>query len=703
MKTEIIHTQHSQRRNTMLRISAISIRRKMFSLMMLALVSSGILSAQNIVNTGTFTNNSAGTLKIKGTFTSSQASYGGTVEFTGTVQSVPALTYSNLKATGASGSKTFAGSTTVSGDITVNQSSGGFVLAAATDTLSLSKLTTVPVTVTSGSFDVSAGTTKYSNGAQVVFGTTYGNLITSGGNKTTSGTVAVSSGKTLTNSVILDFGSNAFTGTGATFANSGTLQSAGTVTLGSGATVNGTFSYNAGSGSQSVADATYSGTLSLSGAGTKTVGNVNLTGTYSAAGGARTYDGTFSYAASGAQTIIGDTYDSLSLSGSGTKTVSGTAVIGTNLTASVAVSVPNATTLQLAASATASFSDNLAVDGTYSGNASGATTIFNGGAQTISGAASSLSFTNLTLSGTAAKTSQLTLNVAGTLTPTRGIDMGSTAVMNITNTAAGAVGTFGSLEMVKGTMKRAVATNGAKYAFNDSATGVTFTGATITDFTMKVEPGVNPTGYTAATHVNRKVTTSYTGWSAGTAAITVGYLNAEKPSQDENKTRFFKGAGVKLATGSAAVRTAAGTTAWGAIALSGITSGVSAAANAQLPTGTELIMSNSGASLISIAAADWNTSTTWDEGYVPTINDDVEINHNVSINANGSASTLLVNASKTLTLATNGTILTVNGATTNNGSVAVGTGTTLKAANSGTGTFTNAGTVTNDGTVQVGN
>ncbi|MFZ4619624.1 MAG: beta strand repeat-containing protein [Bacteroidota bacterium] len=686
----------------MLRTSAISMRRKMFSLMMLAIVSSGILSAQNIVNTGTFTNNSGGTLKIKGTFSSTQAAYGGTVEFTGTAQSVPALTYANLKATGASGSKTFAGSTTISGDVTVNQASGGFVLAA-TDTLTLSKITTVPVTVTSGSFDVSAGTTKYANGVQVLYGTTYGNLITSGGNKTTGGAVTVSSGKTLTNSVTLDFGANAFTGTGATFANTGTLQSAGAVTLGSGTSVNGTFAYNAAAGSQSVANATYSGTLALSGAATKTVGNVNLTGTYTAAGGARTYDGTFTYAAAGAQTIVGDTYDSLALSGSGTKSVSGTTVIGTNLTASVPVSVPGSTTLQLAASSTASFSDNLAVDGSYTGNAAGATTIFNGGAQTISGGAASLNFTNLTLSGTAAKTASLTLNVSGTLTPTRGIDMGSTAVMNITNTAAGAVGSFGSLEMIKGTMKRAIATNGAAYAFNDSATSVTFTGATITDFTMKVEPGVNPTGYTAATHVNRKVTTSYTGWSAGSAAITVGYLNSEKPSQDENKTRFFKGAGVKLATGSAAVRTNAGATSWGAIALSGITSGVSAAANAQLPTGTELIMSNSGASLISIAAADWNTASTWDEGYVPTINDDVEVNHNVSINANGSASSLVVNATKTLTLATNGTILTVNGATTNNGSIAVGTGTTLKAANSGTGTFTNAGTVTNDGTVQVGN
>ncbi len=687
----------------MKRTSDPTMRRALYFWLTIVLLSTGILSAQAVfVNSGTFTNNSGGTLKVKGTFTAGQSAYGGTVEFTGTAQTVPALTYSNLKATGASGSKTFAGSTIVTGDITVNQTTGGFVLSS-TDTLTLQKTSTVPVTVTSGTFDVSAGTTVYSNGTQVLFGTTYGNLITSGGNKTTSGALTVSSGKTFTNSVTVDFASNAFTGTGATFANTGTLQSAGTVTLGSATTVNGTFGYTASSGSQSIATATYSGTLALSGAGTKTVGSVNVSGTYSVAGGARTYDGTFTYNGSGAQTILGEGYDSLVLSGSGTKTISGTATVAVNMSASVPVSVPASTTLQLGNNSTASFSDNLTVDGTYDADATGATTTFNGGAQTISGSAASISFTNLTLSGTAAKTSGITLNVAGTLTPTRGIDMGATAVMNITNTAAGAVGTFGSLEMIKGNMKRAIATNGAAYRFNDSATSVTFTGATITDFTLKVEPGVDPTGYAATSHVDRKVTASYTGWTAGTASLTLGYLNAEKPSQDENKLRFFKGAGVKLATGNSTTRNSASSTSWGTITLPGITFGTSTAANAQLPTGTELIMSNSGAAIISIAAADWNTASTWDEGYVPTSSDDVEIATNVTVNANAAAATLVVNSSRTLTIGTASTVLAVSGSATNNGSVTVGSGTTFRIAGSGNGTLSNTGTIVNDGTVEVGN
>jgi hypothetical protein len=694
---------NKQRRTTMVRTSAFTMSRTMYSVMVLAILSSGILFAQDIVNTGTFTNNSGGTIKIQGSFTTTQSTYGGTVEFYGTTQTVPALTYSNLKATGSTGSKTFGGSTAVTGDITVNQTSGGFVLSAS-DTLDLQKITTVPVTVTSGAFNVSAGTTKYATGAQVIFGTTYGNLITSSGNKTTSGAVTVSNGKTLTNSVTVDFGSNAFTGTGATFSNAGgTLQSAGAVTLGSGTTVNGAFVYNAASGSQTIADATYSGTLSLSGNGTKTVGDVNLTGTYSVAGGARTYNGTFTYGAAGTQTIVGESYNNLTLSGAGTKSVNGTVAVASALTASAPVSIPVTTTLQLGASATASFTSDLTVDGTYSANAASATTTFSGAAQTISGSASSISFTNLTLSGSAAKTSSLTLNVAGTFTPTRGIDMGATAVLNITNTLPAAVGSFGSLEMVKGSMKRAIATSGTAYTFNDSATSATFTAATITDFTVKVEPGVNPTGYAATSHVNRKVTVSYTGWSAGSAALTVGYLNSEKPSQNENKLRFFKGVGVKLSTGSAATKTASSASSWGAITLAGITFGSSTAVNAQLPSGTEVIMSNSGATIISIAAADWNAASTWDENIIPTSGDDVEINHAVTVNANASASTLLVNASKSLTLGTAPTILTVSGAATNNGTITVGSGTTLKVASSGSGILTNTGSITNDGTVQIGN
>lgn len=679
---------------TMERTTGTTSRLRNSAALFLILLIAGITQAQNLVNTGTFTNNSGGTIKVKGTLTAGQSSFGGTVEFYGAAQTVPALTYTNLKATGTSGNKTFAGNTTVTGDITVNQTSGGFVLAAATDTLTLSKTTTVPVTITSGTFDVSAGTTKYANGAQVLYGTTYKNLIASGGSKTTSAALIIASGGTLTNSGTVDFGSNAFTGTGATFANTDTLKFAGAVTLGSGTTVNGAVSYYSGA-AQTIANATYSNALLLSGAGAKSVGNVTIGGTYTVAGGARTYDGTVTYNASGAQSIAGDTFDSLALSGSGTKTFASTTTIGTALTSFVPVAVSG--TLTIGTNAVATLSDNLSVNGTLSANQSGATVNFNGGAQTISGSAGSINFTNLTLSGSAAKTASIGLNVAGTFTPTRGIDMGATAVLNITNAAAAAVGSYGSLEQVKGTMKRAVNTNGTFYTFNDSATGATFAGATITDFSLKVEPGVNPTGYAVATHANRKVTASYTGWSAGSATLALGYLNGEKPSVDENKLRFFKGnSSTKLSTGSAAVRTAASSTSWGSVSLAGVTSGF-------LTSGTEVIMANSGAALITIADnADWNNTGTWDEGYVPTSNDDVEINNTgITVSGNAFASTLQINASKALNV--NGANLTVNGNATNNGTLTVGAARQVQVGASGTGTLNNTGTVTNNGTVIVGN
>jgi hypothetical protein len=661
----------------------------------LLILSSGFLQAQNLVNTGTFTNNSGGTIKVKGSLSAGQAAFGGTVEFNGTgAQTVPAITYTNLKATGTSGNKTFAGSTTVSGDITVNQTSGGFVLAS-TDTLTLQKITTVPVTVTSGSFDVSAGTTQYATGTQVIYGTTYKNLIAASGGKTTSGTVTIASGGTLTNSVTTDFGTNAFIGTGATFANTGTLQSAGSVTLGSGTSVNGTFSYYSGS-AQTIADATYTGTLSTSGAGAKSVGNVTVSGTYSPGGaGARTYDGTFTYNAAGAQDIAAESYDSLSLSGSGTKTFTGATSVGASVAASVPVVISGS--LTLGTNATATISDNLTANGTFDANASGATVNFNGGAQSLTGSVGTVNVTNLTLSGSAAKSTSLNFNVDGIFTPTRGIDMGSSAVLNITNPAAAAVASYGSGEHVKGIMKRAVNTAGSFYTYNDSATGITFAGSLPTDFTLNVDSSTTPNGYTDSTHVNRKVIASYTGWT-GSATIQVGYRFSQKPSKDENKLRYFKGLSTtKLSTGNAAVRVASSSSSWGSVSLAGVT-------NAFLPTSTELILANSGAALITLAdGGNWNNTGTWDEGYVPTANDDVEVAHTTSISTavDAVASTLVIKSTGTLNVSSAN--LTVSGNASNAGTLNVSASRQVQVGSSGTGILTNSGTVTNDGTVVVGN
>jgi len=663
----------------------------------LLIISAGILQGQHLVNTGTFTNN--GTIKVKQNFTTSQDTFGGTVDFYGTAQSVPAIRYVNLSATGASGDKTFAGSTVVTGDISVNQTSGGFLLSA-TDTLDLQKTSSVPVTVASGTFDVSAGTTKYGAGSQVIYGTTYKNLLTSGGNKTASGSVTVSSGGTFTNSVTANFGSNAFTGTNATFANTGTLQSAGVVTLGSGTTVNGTFDYNSGS-AQTIADATYTGTLSVSGAGAKTIGNVTIAGTYAVAGGARTYDGTFTYNSAAGQTITAETYDSLAFSGGGTKTFAAatTTTVGTALTSSDPVVVSG--TLALSNNAVATLSGDLTVNGTLNANATGATVNFNGGAQTISGTATTANFTNLTLSGTADKTSSINLDVAGIFTPTQGINMGTDTLI-ISNTAANAVASYGHLEMVQGKMRRAIGTTAATYVMNDSATSVYFAAVAPTSFTLTVQPATPPTGYTASTHVNRKITPAYSGTFSG-LTMKLGYLDAEKPSANESKLRFFKSNGNKISTGQGTVRTASSSSSWGVIAMSGIADGSSTAIDSELVAGNELIMKNTGAALITLAdGGDWNTAGAWDEGYVPTTTDDVEIAHVTTLSTATAAvaSTLTINASQSLNIS--GANLTVSGNTVNNGTLTVGASRTLQVGSSGTGTLTNAGSVVNNGTVMIG-
>jgi hypothetical protein len=464
--------------------------------------------------------------------------------------------------------------------------------------------------------------------------------------------------------------------------------------------VNGTFEYTSGV-AQSIADATYTGTLSLSGAGAKTVGTVTVAGSYAVAGGGRKYDGTFTYNSASGQTITAETYDSLALSGGGTKSfaAAATTTIGTALITSDPVVVEG--TLALSNNAVATLSGDLTVNGTLNANATGATVIINGAAQSIAGTATVASFTNLTLSGSADKSASINLDVAGTFTPTQGINMGSDTLI-ISNSAANAVGSYGHFEMVQGKMRRAIGTTAATYVMNDSATSVYFAEMVPTSFSLTVLPGTPPTGYTAATHVNRKITPSYSGAFSG-LTMKLGYLDGEKPSANESKLRFFKSNGNKLSTGQGTVRTPSSSSSWGVIAMSGIADGSSTAIDSELVAGSELIMKNTGAALITLAdGGDWNTAGAWDEGYVPTSTDDVEIAHvtTLSTATNAVASTLTINSSQSLNIS--GANLTVSGNATNNGSLTIGTSRTLQVGSTGTGTLTNAGSVVNNGTVMIG-
>jgi hypothetical protein len=264
--------------------------------------------------------------------------------------------------------------------------------------------------------------------------------------------------------------------------------------------------------------------------------------------------------------------------------------------------------------------------------------------------------------------------------------------LNITNSAAGAVGAFGSNEEVKGTLKRAVTTTGT-YTYNNEATTVEFATAAPTDLTLTVQPATNPTGYAAATHVNRNVTVAYTGaWSTGIATMKLGYVEAEKPGADENKVKFFEGSASsanKIATGNAPSRVAAGPGSFGTIQLVGIrptgaTGGILAA---QVATGSEIVMSNIATAFMTMANdQNFSNGATWDEGVAPTTADDAQISHSgILVDAAAQVNLLTIDATKSITLST-GDLTT--GSVTNNGSITVDAGRTLNVP----GAFSNSNT-----------
>jgi hypothetical protein len=571
----------------------------------------------------------------------------------------------------------------------------GFDIGAQTMTLgnlsSYMATSTAALTFSGGAvvYDGAAAQTVLSKTGGVV----YGNLTTSGADKTAGDDITVNSGSTFTNSVNVDFGAHAFTGTGVTFANTGTLISGGSVTLGTGTSVNGTFRYNQTGASQTVASATYTN-LDLAGTSTKTIGDVSIADVYAVAGGARSYTAgtTVTFSKAGDQTIPGESgYKNITLSGSGVKTLSGGTTIAGALDASVAavnVTVDAGTTTLGSSS---NFGGNLTVTGTLDGTASGSTTTFSGAGQSISGAGSITGFYNLTLSGTAAKSSGLDLVVSNTFTPSSGIDMG-THTLDITNNAAGAVGAFGSNAEVKGAMKRAVTTTGT-YTFNNDATTVAFATAAPTDLTLTVQPATNPTGYDAATHVNRNVAVAYTGaWAAGIATLKLGYADAEKPTADEDKLKFFEGSASnanKIATGNAPSRVAAGAGSFGTIELVGIrpTGASGGIAAAQVSSGSEIVMSNIATAFVTVAdGQNFSSGATWDEGVAPALADDAQISHTgIIVDAAAQVNSLAVDATKSVTVS--GGNLTA-GSVTNDGSITVSLGRALNVS----GAFSNSST-----------
>jgi hypothetical protein len=631
----------------------------------------------------------------------------GVIQTAGTVTGLAGAMTGKFVFNASSGTQTIPVITSYT-DLTL---SGGAVAAGAK---TVGALTVLGSYLTSGGERTYSGTFTYGGGSlqTLLGGEPYVNLALSGagGKQITSGTVTTTGTFAHSNGPLtLNTSGGLTVGTTASFA--GLTITSGTLTAGSGqATFNNAVS-NSGAIATNGGLLDFTNNLTNNGSGTLT-----LTGTQQAqiagvltsasSGLSLTTGSTFTYNG-GVQDVVGATYGNLALTG-GTKTITGNAAINgtaTGLTADASspVTVAGSTTTTLGANALATFSGNLTTTGTFDANTNTGTTVtFNGAGQTISGTA--ILFKALTLSGTAAKTSNVNLTVNGAFTPSQGITMsGSTLTMG----ASATIGTYGAQAEIVGKMLWN-ATGVGPYKFNNDQTSVAFSA---TDgsrtFQLETHPLSAPTGYVAGDYVNRKINATYTGWNTGTADLKIAYTYAERASVAEGKTRDFN-ASVSSTTkllGSLSRTTStngSGNSDYGSVTVAGL-------ANGSFASGNEIIMSDLFSSFTSIAAADWNVLTTWDEGALPSSTDDVVINTAVTVpdGYGATAKSVLINAGagRSLTVGggASGTLTTTlaGAGLTNNGTVAGALTVNGLAVLTINGTLTNNGPITNSGTITV--
>ncbi len=449
-------------------------------LVALTIVVSGAFAQGNAVLSGTTVTNT-GKIVIKGALSGTITTLGGTIEFGAAgAQAIPTgYTFTNLTASGGVGDKTLAATTTVSGVLTVNNTGKSLLLGAGT----LNLTGAAPITITAGTIDFTAGTVNYNGDAdQAVYGTTYKNLGASSvaaHTKTAGAALIVTTAVTTAAPTTLDFGANAFTGTGATFTNAGTLKSSGTVAVTAAAAIGGTFEY-AAAGAQTVAPASYTNlTFSNTGVKTFTSGQTySIAGTYIPGAAANIYAGsTINYnSAAAGQTIADVSYGNLTLS---------------NNTKAWTLTAPRTITGDL--------------------------TLAAGSATTIGGA--------------------FDLNVTGNITLASNLTKSAGAVVfaNATSTVTGAVND------IIGTVTRThVFAAAAPYQFNNQYTTVALSVPPVAqNFSMTVSPGVNPTGYTVNHSVNRKFVPTFTSLGTGTADVQLAYLSGEMGTLTEAKLKEF--------------------------------------------------------------------------------------------------------------------------------------------------------------------
>ncbi len=273
---------------------------------------------------------------------------------------------------------------------------------------------------------------------------------------------------------------------------------------------------------------------------------------------------------------------------------------------------------------------------------------YSGGAQTLLGNVNPdfQNYGNLFLEGTGAKTAGGNIVVCNNLAVTQEVDMAPGAsdyVLTMQNTSGSATVSYtGSVE-VRGKFRWQNMSASTAYTFNNANSQVTFSSVP-TYFQLDIRQQTAPTNlnnFDATRDVTRSITADFSGTG------TISSLQLSWESTDEiggfqtsylNMARFAEGYSStanhqRLVRSGATYARNTGSDPRYITYSGGSGPGINLIASAgggtiyELSPGSNIILTTTPLTIISVTNGRWTNPGTWDIGIVPTANDDVEIRH----------------------------------------------------------------------------
>jgi hypothetical protein len=370
-------------------------------------------------------------------------------------------------------------------------------------------------------------------------------------------------------------------------------------------------------------------------------GTVTLNNTAASTAGANiTNNGTWNFSGSGTFASTADFTNSASGAGGGVYVNSGAGAVTFNNFAN------NNGAFQLASGTTVFMNGNFTQTGGTITFDCASNFHYSGGAQTILGnGANFASYGNLFLDGTGAKTAGGNVNVCNNLSVSQEVDMAPGSndyILTMLNTGGSATASYSGNVEVRGKFRWQNLSTGTNYTFNNAYTKVTFSTAP-TWFQLDVRQQTTPTNlnnFQNTTDIKRSITANFSG--TGTiSSLSLYYEDSDKDNSfngDETKMRFAEGYS-NAANHQKLVRAGATYTRNVSAAPKYVTysggsgPGINLIASSgggtvyELSDGSNILLTTTPMTIISVTNGRWTNPGTWDVGLVPTADDDVEIRH----------------------------------------------------------------------------